>query len=99
MKLDWQRSWAHTVAPKQQILCGLGSDDGIFVNFGIRGVLLSVSFYSDVVLDSGLFYFNNFKFGTQNATEVHNSGQTRDLGASKQLCALGRTSSGAQDIT
>ena len=64
-----------------------------------RGV---AGFCSDVVLRSGLMYFNNFKFGARNTTRIHNSGLTEDLGAPmcvpKWFCVPRRTSSGAQVV-
>ena len=67
VKRGRRRTWAHLcrrlchsgdlgapiVAPKSQALCGLASGDGIDINFGIRGILLSVSFCPDAVLGFG----------------------------------------------
>ena len=77
---------AQIVAPKWLFLSGLVSGDGIDLILEFRGVLLNVSFYSNVGLDSGFFYFNNFKSGTRNATEFHKSGRTGDLVAPVCVC-------------
>ena len=72
---------AATVAPKCLVLRGCASVDDIDVNFGIREFLLRVGLCSDIVLSFGGFYCTDFKSGTRNATEIHNLGETEDLGA------------------
>ena len=43
--------------------------------------LLKVGLCSDIFLSFGGFYCTDFKSGTRNATEIHNLGETEDLGA------------------
>ena len=71
--LQWRPSVWFCVAGLVVMISMLISEFGEF--------LLRVGLCSDIVLGFGGFYCTDFKFGTRNATEIHNLGETEDLGA------------------
>ena len=71
--LQWRPSVWFCVAGLVVMISMLISEFGEF--------LLRVGLCSDIVLGFGGFYCTDFKFGTRNATETHNLGETEDLGA------------------
>ena len=75
-------TWAHQQSRPSVWFCVAGLVVMISMLISEFGEFLPrVGLCSDIILGFGGFYCTDFKSGTRNATEIHNLGETEDLGA------------------